>query len=229
MPRRQRNDSVRPDRQAGRRHRRPARDRAGHGGGARRGRRRHRRRQRATWRPTAARCSAASRRQAVARRFTGLRADLADREAVDALAARLTAWTRPSTSWSTTPARIARAPAARAQRRGLGPDHRRRPVEPVRAVPGGRTRHGRAGSREDHLHRVAAELPGRHQRARLHGRQVRHRGPDPGAAERVGARTACNVNAIAPGYIATDNTQALRADAGRNAAILDRIPAGRWG
>lgn len=38
-----------------------------------------------------------------------------------------------------------------------------------------------------------------------------------------------NVNAIAPGYIATDNTAALRADPERNQAILDRIPAGRWG
>ncbi|MFJ4689088.1 SDR family oxidoreductase [Streptomyces sp. NPDC088789] len=38
-----------------------------------------------------------------------------------------------------------------------------------------------------------------------------------------------NVNAIAPGYIATDNTQALRDDAERSKAILDRIPAGRWG
>ena len=38
-----------------------------------------------------------------------------------------------------------------------------------------------------------------------------------------------NVNAIAPGYIATDNTQALRDDAARNAAIVQRIPAGRWG
>ena len=38
-----------------------------------------------------------------------------------------------------------------------------------------------------------------------------------------------NVNAIAPGYMETDNTAALRADAARNAAILDRIPAGRWG
>jgi len=37
------------------------------------------------------------------------------------------------------------------------------------------------------------------------------------------------VNAIAPGYIATDNTEALRADASRHAAILARIPAGRWG
>jgi 2-deoxy-D-gluconate 3-dehydrogenase len=38
-----------------------------------------------------------------------------------------------------------------------------------------------------------------------------------------------NVNAIAPGYIATDNTSALRADENRNQAILDRIPARRWG
>ena len=37
------------------------------------------------------------------------------------------------------------------------------------------------------------------------------------------------VNAIAPGYIATDNTTALRADEERSAAILSRIPAGRWG
>lgn len=37
------------------------------------------------------------------------------------------------------------------------------------------------------------------------------------------------VNAIAPGYIVTDNTSALRADAERNAAILARIPIGRWG
>ena len=38
-----------------------------------------------------------------------------------------------------------------------------------------------------------------------------------------------NVNAIAPGYIATDNTAALQADPVRNPAILSRIPAGRWG
>jgi 2-deoxy-D-gluconate 3-dehydrogenase len=38
-----------------------------------------------------------------------------------------------------------------------------------------------------------------------------------------------NVNAIAPGYIATDNTRALREDADRSRSILERIPAGRWG
>jgi 2-deoxy-D-gluconate 3-dehydrogenase len=38
-----------------------------------------------------------------------------------------------------------------------------------------------------------------------------------------------NVNGIAPGYIATDNTEALRNDPDRSRAILERIPAGRWG
>jgi 2-deoxy-D-gluconate 3-dehydrogenase len=38
-----------------------------------------------------------------------------------------------------------------------------------------------------------------------------------------------NVNAIVPGYVATDNTAALQQDPDRNRAIVDRIPAGRWG
>lgn len=38
-----------------------------------------------------------------------------------------------------------------------------------------------------------------------------------------------NVNAVAPGYFATNNTAALRADETRNRQILERIPAGRWG
>ncbi|THF48605.1 2-dehydro-3-deoxy-D-gluconate 5-dehydrogenase KduD [Allorhizobium terrae] len=43
------------------------------------------------------------------------------------------------------------------------------------------------------------------------------------------AAKGINVNAIAPGYIETNNTEALRNDAARNKAILERIPAGRWG
>jgi 2-deoxy-D-gluconate 3-dehydrogenase len=43
------------------------------------------------------------------------------------------------------------------------------------------------------------------------------------------AASGINVNAIAPGYISTDNTEALRSDPDRSAAILARIPAGRWG
>lgn len=43
------------------------------------------------------------------------------------------------------------------------------------------------------------------------------------------AARGINVNAVAPGYIETNNTEALRNDPDRNQAILDRIPAGRWG
>jgi 2-deoxy-D-gluconate 3-dehydrogenase len=43
------------------------------------------------------------------------------------------------------------------------------------------------------------------------------------------AKYGINANAIAPGYMETDNTAALRADKDRSAAILERIPAGRWG
>ena len=47
-------------------------------------------------------------------------------------------------------------------------------------------------------------------------------------ANELGGR-GVNVNAIAPGYIATNNTAALQADETRNRQILERIPAGRWG
>jgi 2-deoxy-D-gluconate 3-dehydrogenase len=43
------------------------------------------------------------------------------------------------------------------------------------------------------------------------------------------AGSAINVNAIVPGYFATNNTEALRQDEDRNRQILERIPAGRWG
>lgn len=43
------------------------------------------------------------------------------------------------------------------------------------------------------------------------------------------ASKGVNVNAIAPGYMATDNTSALRSDADRTRQIMERIPAGRWG
>jgi 2-deoxy-D-gluconate 3-dehydrogenase len=43
------------------------------------------------------------------------------------------------------------------------------------------------------------------------------------------AGKSVNVNAIAPGYIATNNTAALQADETRNRQIMERIPAGRWG
>ena len=53
-----------------------------------------------------------------------------------------------------------------------------------------------------------------------------------GLTRQLGAEWAphnINVNAIAPGYMATRNTQALQDDPVRNRQILERIPAGRWG
>ncbi len=43
------------------------------------------------------------------------------------------------------------------------------------------------------------------------------------------AKERININAVAPGYIATENTRPLREDEKRNQSILDRIPEGRWG
>ncbi len=43
------------------------------------------------------------------------------------------------------------------------------------------------------------------------------------------AERKINVNAIAPGYMCTDNTVALQRDKTRNRQIMERIPAGRWG
>ena len=43
------------------------------------------------------------------------------------------------------------------------------------------------------------------------------------------ASRGININGIAPGYVATSNTKALREDPDRSKAILERIPAGRWG
>ncbi|AXE83871.1 SDR family oxidoreductase [Streptomyces sp. Go-475] len=59
-------------------------------------------------------------------------------------------------------------------------------------------------------------------------REIESRVADaPALAKEWGGRGA-NVNAIAPGCVATDNTEALRADPQRNQAFVGRIPAGRW-
>ena len=84
------------------------------------------------------------------------------------------------------------------------------------------------GQRQGHLHGVAAELPGRHQRPGYAAAKCGIAGLTKALANEWAAH-GVNVNAIAPGYIATDNTQALRDDPDRNRAILERIPAGRWG
>ena len=69
---------------------------------------------------------------------------------------------------------------------------------------------------------------GRHPRAQLRRLQRWGRPAHQGPRQRVG-RARIQVNAIAPGYFRTSNTDALQADETRNRQILERIPAGRWG
>ena len=83
-----------------------------------------------------------------------------------------------------------------------------RPRPRIRQADGG------SRTRQDHLHRIVPQFPGRHQRGRLHRRQVRASLGLVHALSNEWARAGVNVNGIAPGYIATDNTQALQDDAG---------------
>ena len=122
---------------------------------------------------------------------------------------------------------IRRAPPSTTRRR-LG---RRAGGQPGRRVPplaGRRAPHARPGQRKDHQRRLDAVVPGRDSRPRLYRHQARGRRAHQGLRQRVG-RIGVTVNAIAPGYMATDNTAAIRADDDREQAILARIPAGRWG
>ena len=162
------------------------------------------------------------------RTFTPLRVDLADRAAVTALGAELTALARPVDVLVNNAGTIHRAPA---------------------------TEHGDG----DWDHVLQVDLTAPYVLAREVGRSMLRRGSGkiiftasllsfqggitvPGyAAAKHGvagltkalanewAPHGVNVTAIAPGYIATDNNQALRDDPVRAAAILDRIPAERWG
>ncbi len=161
------------------------------------------------------------------RACTVLRADLSDRAAVTNLAAQLTSWPRPVDILVNNAGTIARSPAAQ-------------------------------HSDSDWDRVLQVDLTSQFILTREVGRTMIERGHGkiiftasllsfqgginvPGyAAAKSGlagltralanewAPRGVNVNAIVPGYVATDNTRALRDDPARNAAILDRIPAGRW-
>jgi len=162
------------------------------------------------------------------RTFTALRADFADRRAVADLGDTLATWSRPIDILINNAGTIARAPAA-------------------------------SHPNEDWDRVLEVNLSSQFILTRAIGAQMVKRGSGKiiftasllsfqGGINVVGYTAAksaiagvtkalanewashgVNVNAIAPGYIATDNTAALRSDPERNAAIESRIPAGRWG
>ncbi|MGW4646863.1 SDR family oxidoreductase [Kitasatospora sp. NPDC004289] len=164
---------------------------------------------------------------ALGRQCRTLRADFADRAAVAALAAELADLERPVDILVNNAGTIVRAPAA---------EHTDADWDRVLAV-------------DLSSQFVLSRELGRRMLARGSGKIVfiasllSHQGgiTVPGyAAAKSGiagltralanewAAHGVNVNAIVPGYVATDNTRALREDPARSAAILDRIPAGRW-
>ena len=166
--------------------------------------------------------------EAAGRSFTGFAADFADRRAVTGLAAELVGLGRPIDILVNNAGTIARSPAA-------------------------------SHTDDDWDRVLAVDLSSQFVLTRELGRQMLARGSGKviftasllsfqgginvasytaaksgvvgltRALSNEWAGTGVNVNALAPGYIATDNTQALRDDPDRNRAILDRIPAGRWG
>ncbi|MBN1172736.1 MAG: SDR family oxidoreductase [Micromonosporaceae bacterium] len=165
---------------------------------------------------------------AAGRSFTAHRADFADRRAVDALAERLCTLDRPVDILVNNAGTIARAPAVE-----YSDDMWDRVLEVDLSNQFVLTRRiGRAMIRRGHGKilftasllsfqggiNVAAYTAAKSAIAGLTK-----------ALSNEWAPLGVNVNAIAPGYIATDNTQALQDDPARSRSILDRIPARRWG
>lgn len=166
--------------------------------------------------------------EAAGRRFTGLRADLADRAAVTDLAVRLNDLDAPVDILVNNAGTIARTPAA--QHSDADWD---RVLEVnltsqfvlSREIGRGMVERGRGKivfTASLLSFQGGINIPG--YTAAKSGIAGLTR-----ALSNEWAAHGVQVNAVAPGYIATDNTEALRNDPERHAAILARIPAGRWG
>lgn len=166
--------------------------------------------------------------QAHGRRFWAMAADLADRDAVRALIARLEALDRPIDILVNNAGTIVRAPAAE------HPDEAwdrvlevnlTAPFLLARAIGAGMVARGRGKIIfTASLLSFQGGITVPSYAASKHGLAGMTK-----ALANEWARAGVNVNALAPGYIATDNTRALRDDPVRNGEILERIPAGRWG
>ena len=172
--------------------------------------------------------AARERVEAHGRRFTALAADLADREAIDELLARLRELPRPVDILVNNAGTIHRAPAA--EHPDDAWDHvlevnLAAPFRLTRALGSDMVRRGRGKiifTASVLSFQGGINVPGytaaKHAIAGVTKALANEWAPH-----------GVNVNAIAPGYIATDNTRALRDDPARSRAILERIPAGRWG
>jgi 2-deoxy-D-gluconate 3-dehydrogenase len=162
------------------------------------------------------------------RRFWGMRADLADRDAVRALIGRLDQLDRPVDILVNNAGTIFRAPAAE------HPDEAwdrvlevnlTAPFVLARGIGAGMVARGQGKivfTASLLSFQGGITVPG--YTASKHGLAGVTK-----ALANEWAGAGVNVNAVAPGYIATDNTRALRDDPIRSGAILERIPAGRWG
>jgi 2-deoxy-D-gluconate 3-dehydrogenase len=166
--------------------------------------------------------------EAHGRSFTALRADLADPTAVRELAARLTGAGRPVDILVNNAGTIVRAPAAE------HPDEAFDRVLEVNLAAQfrltrdvGATMLARGTGKVIFLASMLSFQGGINVSSYTASKSA-IAGLTKALANEWAGR-GVNVNAIAPGYVATDNTAALRADAARSAAILERIPAGRWG
>jgi 2-dehydro-3-deoxy-D-gluconate 5-dehydrogenase len=172
--------------------------------------------------------AARERVEAHGRRFWAMPADLSDRDAVRALITRLGTLDRPIDILVNNAGTIVRAPAAE------HPDEAwdrvlevnlTAPFFLARAIGAGMVARGRGKiifTASLLSFQGGITVPG--YAASKHGLAGITK-----ALANEWARAGVNVNALAPGYIATDNTRALRDDPVRSGAILERIPAGRWG
>lgn len=162
------------------------------------------------------------------REFTSIRADLSRPEQVTALAGRLRGHPRPVDILVNNAGTIRRAPAVRhslSDWADVLQVNLTAPFALAQAVGGGMLERGRGKiifTASLLSFQGGINVPG--YTAAKSGLAGLTR-----ALANEWAARGVNVNAIAPGYIATDNTQALREDEARSTAILDRIPAGRWG
>jgi 2-dehydro-3-deoxy-D-gluconate 5-dehydrogenase len=165
---------------------------------------------------------------AVGRSFTGLRADFADPTAAGEVATALAALERPVDILVNNAGTIARAPAAEhtdeAWRNVLQVDLTS-PFVLTRELGRAMLARGRG---KIIFTASLLSFQGGINVASYTAAKSGIAGLTRALANEWTARGVC-VNAIAPGYIATDNTRPLREDAQRSQAILERIPAGRWG